>query len=109
MRAVGLLAWAEVRRHRGAMVLLVALVAAVSGAVFTAAAGARRTSSVLDRFLDAQGSTDLTVAVSRPRIASDVDVVGALAAQLSTLRGVDDVVAGQTVLPWINDGDEGPR
>jgi len=88
------------------MLLMVLMVALVSGAVFTAAAGARRTSSVLDRFLATQGDFDLMVAVSRPRVASDPDQVLALAAELETVAGVESVTPAQAVFPWIREIDE---
>lgn len=106
MDAVALLAKSELRRHRGALIVLALLVAVVCAAVFTAAAGARRTSGVLDRFLDAQGDVDLTLVVSWPMIATDADRVTALAGQMARVGGVDDVVVAQSVLPRIEGGEE---
>jgi hypothetical protein len=87
------------------MLLMVAL---VSGTVFAAAAGARRTSTVLDRFLATQGDFDLAVAVSRPRVASDPDQVLALAAELATVDGVESVIPAQAVFPWMRGIDDFP-
>ncbi len=59
--AVGLLARANLRRQRGSLGLLVVLVALVSGIVLAGLAGAHRTATVLDRFLEATNQGDLGV------------------------------------------------
>jgi hypothetical protein len=77
--------------------LLALLVALVSGSVFTAAAGARRTATVLDRFLDTVGEPELVIGVVQPRVASDGDRILALGAELEALPSVRDAFGVQNL------------
>jgi len=91
--AITLVVRAELRRHRWTLALSALIVVLVTGAVLTAAAGARRTASVLDRMQAAHPQPDLSLSVNDPRFASDVDQVRDLEARLAKLDGVERVVA----------------
>jgi hypothetical protein len=97
MGAVFLVARAEMRRQFGMFALLAAIVALVSGVVLTAAAGARRTSTVLDRYFDSYPGPELTVGVDNPGFAADIDRVRASKADLVALPFVNDVLALQDI------------
>ena len=56
--AVWLVARGEARRRRGSLVLLFVLVVVVSSVVLTALAGAHRSATVLDRYMDATNQQD---------------------------------------------------
>jgi ABC-type lipoprotein release transport system permease subunit len=58
VRAVGSIAWANVQRRAGSLVLLAVLVALVSAVVLSVSAGARRTATVLDRYMEATNQQD---------------------------------------------------
>lgn len=98
MGAVALVARSELRRRRGAALVLVLMVGLISGVVLTATAGARRTSSVLDRFLEATGEPEASVGLVRPRVASDTDLVLELAAELEALEGAGEVTPTQGII-----------
>ena len=87
-----MVARSERRRLRGSVLLLAAMVALVSGTVFAAAAGARRTSSVLDRFVETTSMPDAMVGLARPRVASDPELLNGVATQLAELDGVEEVL-----------------
>src|SRR5688572_30802476 len=61
MAAVGLVVRSLLRRRIAATVALILLVALASGAVLTAAAGARRTSTAFDRLLDETDASDVVI------------------------------------------------
>jgi FtsX-like permease family protein len=96
--AAGLVARAEVRRRRGSLLLLVVIVATVTAAVLATVAGARRTSTVLDRFSAATAARDLHVAVLSPEFALDPGRVDGLRQKLADLEGVT-TAAAITVAP----------
>ena len=64
MRVVALLVVHELRTRWRGWVVLVLLVGLAGGAVMTAAAGARRTSSAYPRYLRASHASDLLVSVA---------------------------------------------
>jgi FtsX-like permease family protein len=88
MGPVSLVARAELRRRRVSLLLLALIVAAVTAAVLATTAGARRTSTVLDRFMAHTGARDLHVAVLSPEFALDPGRVDALREKLASLDGV---------------------
>jgi hypothetical protein len=80
--AVRLMAASEIRRRWRGVLALTLLIAVVGAVVLAASAGARRTSTALERFREASVSADIELAVSQPS-----------AAQLDQLRRVDGVAA----------------
>jgi hypothetical protein len=91
--AAGLVARAELRRRRGSLLLLALIVAAVTAAVLATTAGARRTSTVLDRFMTENGARDLQVVVLSPEFALDPGRVDVLREKLADLDGVTTAAA----------------
>jgi ABC-type antimicrobial peptide transport system permease subunit len=89
--------WSEIRRRPTDLVILMLIVALVSGVVLGAAAGGRRTSTVLDRFLDATGTADVTIGVGLPSFASDPDAVQAVADDIARIEGVVRVAPVQAI------------
>src|SRR5438094_2033161 len=83
MRAALLLSRSELRHRWASLLVLAVLVALTGGVTLTAVAGARRTSSSFDRFLDTSRSDDLTVFADDARPA---DV-----AKLRTIPGVEAI------------------
>ena len=75
-----MMAASEIRRRWRGVLALTLLIAVVGAVVLAASAGARRTSTALERFREASLSADIELAVSQPS-----------AAQLDQLRGVDGV------------------
>jgi len=91
--AAGLVARAELRRRRSSLLLLALIVAAVTAAVLATTAGARRTSTVLDRFMNETGARDLQVVVLSPEFALDPGRVDVLREKLADLDGVTTAAA----------------
>jgi hypothetical protein len=79
---------AELRRRRASLVLLTIIVAVVVGTMLATIAGARRTSSVLGRFMAASAAHDMDVAVLSPDFALQPRRVEELRAKLAELDGV---------------------
>ncbi len=102
---MALLARVGLRRHRGTLLVLTGLVALVSAAVFTAAAGANRTATVIDRMRDAYPQPDVVVAASYTTAASDAAQIRAAEAALAELRGVRDVVAVPQIVAAVGPDD----
>jgi hypothetical protein len=75
------------------LALLALITAVVVATVAGTLAGARRTSSVLDRFLAATAARDLHLAVLSPEFALEPDRVEALRLRLARLDGVAEVSA----------------
>ena len=94
MRVVLLLVAHELRTRWRGWAVLVALVALAGGAVMTAAAGARRTSSAYPRFLHASHASDLLIAPAGTGL-DGYDLA------LARLRGVSRIapVVGLNVQP----------
>ena len=86
MTAVWMLARAELRVRWAALLGLALIVAVVSAVVLTAAVGARRTATTLDRYRDWSASSDAGIQMSTEDQAND------LAAYLRTLPFVDEAV-----------------
>ncbi len=63
LRAIAMVARANASRRTGSLLLLVLLVAVVGAVVLASAAGARRSATALDRFLDATDQEDAAVYV----------------------------------------------
>ena len=76
MRVVALLVAHELRTRWRSWVVLVLLVALTGGAVMTAAAGARRTSSAYPRYLRASHASDLLVSVAGSGMTGQLLVAG---------------------------------
>lgn len=70
--AVGLIARSEVRSRWRALLGLALLVALVGAVALSALAGARRTGSALDRFVDATRARDARIVVDSPDIVDDL-------------------------------------
>jgi hypothetical protein len=98
MRAVGLVARAELRRRRVSLAVLAVLTAVVVATVLATLAGARRTASALDRFMDATAARDLQVVVNSADFTRDPAGVDELRQRLAAMDGVDDV-ATVTITP----------
>ena len=71
MGAVGLVARAELRRRRVSLVVLAVLTAVVVATVLATLAGANRTATALDRFMDATAARDLQVVVNSADFARE--------------------------------------
>src|SRR4051794_7678052 len=69
MGAVGRLASFEVHRRSLRIAFVIVLVGAIGGLALAAAAGARRSSSSLDRFRTTSRSADLEIAIGTPSAA----------------------------------------
>lgn len=89
MGAVWMLGRSELRRHAGSVVLLAGVVALVVAVVLAFAAGARRTSTVVDRFVDATEARDYSVFRSSPQITEDPSLVDAWRADIESVDGVE--------------------
>jgi hypothetical protein len=76
VRAVGSIAGANARRRAGMLVLLALLVAVVSAVVLSASAGARRTATVLDRYMHATDQQDAGVYAMGLRAADAPKLIG---------------------------------
>ncbi len=87
MRAILLVARAEVRRRRGSLLGLALLIALVGTAVLGSAAGARRSASALERFQDATDSRDGRAFA----FVLGEDVGEDLVAEIAALDGVAEV------------------
>ncbi|MET1041489.1 MAG: FtsX-like permease family protein [Acidimicrobiales bacterium] len=70
--AVGLIARSEVRSRWRALLGLALLVALVGSVALSALAGARRTGSALDRFVDATQARDARIVVDSPDVVDDL-------------------------------------
>jgi hypothetical protein len=91
--AIRLLVRADLRRRRAPLLVLMLTTALVVGAVLAATAGARRTSGVLDRFLDATSSSDYMAGIAWPAIADDDALVLETLERLQALDGVEGAAA----------------
>ena len=98
MRAVGLVARAELRRRRLSLSVLAVLTAVVVATVLATLAGARRTASALDRFMEATAARDLQVVVNSADFVRQPARVDELRDRLATMDGVDEV-ATMTITP----------
>ena len=93
MGAVELVLRAELRRRPLSLALLALITAVVVATVAGTLAGARRTSSVLDRFISVTAARDLRLAVLSPEFALEPGRVEALRLRLAQLDGVAAVSA----------------
>ncbi len=98
MRAVGLVARAELRRRRLTLAVLAVLTAVVVATVLATLAGARRTSSALDRFMEATAARDLQVVVNSADFVRQPARVDELRQRLAGMDGVD-LVSAMTMTP----------
>ena len=71
--------------------VLAVLTAVVVAAVLATLAGAKRTASALDRFMDATAARDLQVVVNSADLTLDPARVDELRQRLAAMDGVDDV------------------
>jgi hypothetical protein len=92
MGAVGLIARSEIRQRRGSLIVLVGLVALVTATVLAGSAGARRTSSALDRWQEATRASDIRAFALHPDFARRPELVDDLRADLEALDRVGSVV-----------------
>ena len=86
MGAVALVAVRDLRRRWQGVVALTLLIGVVGAAVLAASAGARRTSTALDRFRETSLAADIELAMNRPTPE-----------QLDQLRRIDGVAAVATL------------
>lgn len=101
--AVGLVARAELRRRWGSIVVLALVIAVVGGIVFASVAGARRTASSFDRFVERFRPADVTAFVGDPPVESvdalrrvpGVEALGVLRQLALVMRGDE----AETILP----------
>jgi hypothetical protein len=98
MRSVGLVARADLRRRRGSLTMLALLTALVVASVLATTAGARRTASVLDRFMDETAARDLQVTVNSPEFVLEPARVDELRRRLESLDGVT-LVSALAIIP----------
>ncbi len=98
--AVQLVARSEARRSVVSLLATTMLVAVVAAAALTSAAGARRTSTVLDRYLAATATPDLEVMAYWPELVADADAMSSLADELAALDGVIDAVPSQAFVTF---------
>jgi FtsX-like permease family len=105
MAAVWLRAWSELRRRWRATVLLAVLVGLAGGVVLAAVAGARRTASVMDRFVAYNRPTNVLVAgvdhqaVARLPQVADADEGSLVPVALAPPSPSDSWVTG-VVVAW---------
>lgn len=92
MDAVHLLTRAEIRQRATSLVVLAVTTAFVVGTLLAVTAGARRTTTVLDRFLAGTHASDTYLGFYWPAVADDPDEVVAM---LQTLRALDGVIAAE--------------
>ena len=88
-----LVARSELRRRWLSLLFLAVIVAVVTATVLAAVAGARRTSTVLDRFLGGTAAHDLHATVLSPDFALEPGRVDRLRQELARLPGVETVSA----------------
>ena len=93
MTPAALVVRAEIRRRWGSLLLLAVMVALVTATVLATTAGARRTSTALDRFMTSTAARDLHVAVLSPDFALDPGRVDLLRQRLAEVPGVELVSA----------------
>jgi hypothetical protein len=86
-----MLGGAELRRHFWSVVGLTLIVAVVVAVVLGFASGARRTSTVLDRFVDATNTPDMIAFVTRLPEPAVLDQVEAELRQLEGVEGLGSV------------------
>src|SRR5687767_10669889 len=81
--------WArrELARHRRAAVALVLLIGVSGAVVLTAGAGARRSASAYDRFLDASNTADVQLQYASDGLIDD-DILAALLAEPGVVTAV---------------------
>ena len=97
MSAVGLAARAELRRRPAATAGLAVLVALAVGMVLATVAGARRTTTVVDRYLEATNARDLSafvVTIGADKSIDGRDLADRIDDRLSELPGVREVGTG---------------
>ena len=82
---------ADLRARTAWVLLLAAVVAVVVGLSVAGMVGARRTATVLDRFVDETRTGDVVVAALAPDVASDPAAGEALSAALAGVEGVEAV------------------
>ena len=96
--AIALLVLSDWRRRRASLVALVLLIGLAGGVVLTAAAGARRTASSLDRLAATTASADVVINVGQlepPTIAAITDLPmversGAFSVVFAVVEGVEE-------------------
>ena len=82
---------ADLRARAAWVLLLGAVVAVVVGLSVAGMVGARRTATVLDRFVDETRTGDVVVAALAPDVARDPAAGEALSSALAGVEGVDEV------------------
>ena len=82
---------ADLRARAAWVLLLAAVVAVVVGLTVAGAVGARRTATVLDRFVDETHTGDVVVAALAPDVARDPAAGVALSEALAGVEGVEEV------------------
>lgn len=102
--AIALVSKAAVRRRGTAIAVIVAVAALVSGASLTAAAGARRTATVVDRMVAEFPTPDHTVSIYQTANAGDTTRLRAAEAALTELPGIDRAIALPGIFVAIGDG-----
>lgn len=93
--AIWLISRAEIRRHRWSMVVLGFTTALVISVVLALAAGARRTDSVLDRFVDVTRARDIEVFVVSSEMALHPELSEGFVRDVRGLDGVEQVGYGR--------------
>ena len=91
MAAASHVVGADLRARAAWVVLLAAVVAVVVGLSVAGTVGARRTATVLDRFVDETRTGDVVVAALAPDVARDPAAGEALSAALAEVEGVEAV------------------
>jgi hypothetical protein len=96
--AIRLLVRADLRHRWGSLLALALTTALIVGAVLAATAGARRTNTVFDRYLEATNSSTMMVGLFHPPIADDDALTLDLLDQLRGLDGVE-VARAESFMP----------
>ncbi len=94
MTATALAARSELRRRPATLIGLTLIVALVTGVVLATVAGARRTSTVVDRFLEATASRDIgafAITLGTGRMVDGPELIGRIDRRIEALPGVTDV------------------
>lgn len=91
MGVAWLLSRAELRRRLASLAGLAGIVAVVTAVVLAGAAGARRTTSVLDRFRDETRARDLSAIVLSPDLTADLALTERLRDEVAEVEGVTGV------------------
>lgn len=87
--AVSLFGAAEIKQRRGSLTVVALITALVVAVILATTAGARRTSSTLDRYLAATDSTDVMMGTVWPTLSSDGERISQVLDEVRSSPGVE--------------------